>query len=48
VKQNWVKLNQIMLRAKRLNLRKRGNEGKMEVWRRWAKIREWYETRQKS
>jgi len=43
IKQNWMKLNQIMLRAKRLNLSRRNNN-EMEVFLRWARLKEKYET----
>jgi len=43
VRQNWVKLNQIMLRARRLNLPKRGKDDEIEVFMRWAKLKEKYE-----
>jgi hypothetical protein len=44
VRENWMKLNRIMLRAKRLNLSREHNNGEMEVYLRWAKIKEKYET----
>lgn len=43
-KQNWQKLNAIMLRAKRLNLSRGHDDNEMEVFLRWAKLREKYET----
>jgi hypothetical protein len=43
VKQNWQKLNAIMLRAKRLNLSRGHDDNEMEVFLRWAKLREQYE-----
>jgi hypothetical protein len=43
VKQNWQKLNAIMLRAKRLNLSRGHDDNEMEVFLRWAKLREKYE-----
>jgi len=45
VKQNWRKLNAIMLRARRLKL-SRGSDDKekeMEVFLRWANLKEKYE-----
>jgi hypothetical protein len=44
VKQNWQKLNAIMLRAKRLNLSRGHDDNEMEVFLRWAQLREKYET----
>jgi hypothetical protein len=43
-KQNWQKLNAIMLRAKRLNLLRGHDDNEMEVFLRWAKLKEQYET----
>lgn len=43
VRQNWIKLNQIMLRAGRLNLLRGSNDKEMEVFMRWAKLKEKYE-----
>lgn len=42
-KQNWQKLNIIMLRAKLLNLSRGHDDNEMEVFLRWAKLREKYE-----
>jgi hypothetical protein len=44
VKQNWIKLNQIMLRAKRLNLTRNNDDTEMEVFLRWARLKEKYES----
>jgi hypothetical protein len=46
IKQNWRKLNAIMLRAKRLNLSRGNDNGEMEVFLRWAKLKEKYEASQ--
>ncbi len=43
VKQNWRKLNAIMLRAKRLKLSRGSDDKEMEVFLRWAKLKEKYE-----
>jgi hypothetical protein len=43
IRQNWIKLNQIMLRAKRLNLSRGDKNDEMEVFLRWAKLKEKYE-----
>lgn len=43
VKENWRKLNAIMLRAKRLKLSRGHDNNEMEVFLRWAKLREKYE-----
>ena len=43
VRQNWIKLNQIMLRAKLLNLARGDNDNEMEVFQRWARLKEKYE-----
>lgn len=48
IKQNWVKLNQIMLRAGRLKLSGEVDDGEMEVFMRWAMLKEKYETSRKS
>lgn len=42
VKQNWQKLNQIMLRARQLNLSRGHDDNEMEVFLRWAKLKEKY------
>lgn len=41
-RRNWKHLNSIMRRAKRLGLQ-RGDDGEMEVFKRWAKIKAQYE-----
>lgn len=43
LRQNWMKLNQIMLRAKRLNLSRGDNDDEIEVFQRWARLKEKYE-----
>lgn len=43
VQQNWQKLNAIMLRAKRLNLSRGHDDNEMEVFLKWARLREKYE-----
>ncbi len=43
VKQNWQKLNAIMLRARRLKLSRGNDDNEMEVFLRWARIKEKYE-----
>ena len=47
VRQNWIKLNQIMLRARRLNLSRRNDDNKMEVFMKWARLKEKYEAGEK-
>jgi len=44
IRQNWIKLNQIMLRANRLSLSRREKEDEMDVFVRWARLKEKYET----
>ena len=46
VKQNWQKLNAIMLRAKRLNLSRGNDDNEMEVFLKWAILKEKYEASQ--
>lgn len=48
IRQNWMKLNQIMLRAGRLKLSRDDNEDEMEVFLRWAMLKENYEASRKS
>ena len=43
VKQNWIKLNQIMLRARRLKISRGDVENEPDVFQRWAKLKEKYE-----
>ena len=43
-KKNWIHLNSIMRRAKRLGIRRGDDDGEMEVFKRWAKIRKYYES----
>jgi hypothetical protein len=43
IRQNWIKLNQIMLRAQRLKLSRGDKDDEMEVFLRWAKLKEKYE-----
>ncbi len=42
-RQNWKKLTAIMLRAKRLNLRRENDDNEIEVFLKWAKLKEKYE-----
>jgi uncharacterized protein YacL (UPF0231 family) len=44
IRQNWIKLNQIMLRANRLSLSRHEKEDEMDVFVRWARLKEKYET----
>jgi hypothetical protein len=46
VRQNWQKLNAIMLRAQRLGLSRNDDDNEMEVFVRWAKLKEKYEASQ--
>ena len=46
IKENWQKLNAIMLRAKRLKLSRRNDDNEMEVFLKWAKLKERYEASQ--
>ena len=46
VKQNWQKLNAIMLRAKRLKLSRGNDDNETEVFLRWANLKEKYEASQ--
>jgi hypothetical protein len=48
VKENWEKLNAIMLRARQLNLSRGHDNNEMEVFLRWAKLREKYEASKRS
>ena len=48
IRQNWVKLNQIMLRAARLKIAQEDNDEEMEVFLRWALLKENYETSRKT
>lgn len=43
IKQNWRKLNEIMIRAKLLGLSRNDDDGEMEVFLRWAKLKKKYE-----
>jgi hypothetical protein len=43
VRQNWRKLNQIMLRARLLKLSRGNDDNEMEVFLRWARLKENYE-----
>ncbi|MDL1912658.1 hypothetical protein FBQ81_18525 [Chloroflexi bacterium CFX6] len=43
IKQNWRKLNAIMIRARLLGLSRKDDDGEMEVFLRWAKLKEKYE-----
>jgi hypothetical protein len=44
VQENWEKLNAVMLRAKLLSLSRGHDNNEMEVFLRWAKLREKYES----
>ncbi|MBV6394485.1 MAG: hypothetical protein HFACDABA_00050 [Anaerolineales bacterium] len=48
LEEHWRKLNTIARFAIETGMERDEDDGEMEVWKRWAKIREWYETRQKS
>jgi hypothetical protein len=48
IKDNWIKLNAIMLRARRLNLERGHDNNEMEVFLRWAKLKENYEASQRT
>jgi len=48
IRQNWMKLNAIMLRAKRLNIISHNDNGEMEVFLRWARLKEKYEDSRRS
>lgn len=41
--QNWKHLNGIMRRARRLRIHRGDDDGEMEIFERWAKIRKHYE-----
>ena len=41
-KRNWRHLNSIMRRAKRLGIRRGNDDGEMEIFNRWARIRKHY------
>lgn len=43
IRQNWIKLNQIMLRARRLRLSRGIKDYDTDVFLRWAKLKENYE-----
>jgi len=42
VQSNWKQLNAIMRRASRLGLRRGDDDGEMEIFNRWTKIRKHY------
>lgn len=42
LRRNWQQLNTIMRRAKRLGLRRGDDDGEMQVFERWTKVREHY------
>ena len=44
VQQNWKQLNLIMRRAIRLHLLNKSDNGEIEVFQRWAKLKEKYES----
>lgn len=39
---NWKHLNSIMRRARRLGIRRGDDDGEMEIFNRWTKIRKYY------
>lgn len=41
-RRNWKHLNSIMRRAKRLGINQKSDNGEMEVFNRWSKIRRHY------
>jgi len=45
---HWRQLNAVARFAIETGIGRKDDDGEMEVWLRWAKIRKWYETRQKS
>ena len=46
IKENWQKLNAIMLRARHLKLSRKHDDKEMEVFLKWAKLKEKYEASQ--
>ena len=46
IKDNWQKLNAIMLRAQRLGISRGNDDDEIEVFLRWAKLKEKYEASQ--
>lgn len=44
IQENWKQLNSIMRRAIRLHLLNKSDNGEMEVFQRWAKLKEKYES----
>lgn len=42
VQSNWRRLNAIMRRANRLGLHRRDDDGEMEIFDRWTRIRKYY------
>jgi hypothetical protein len=44
IQENWKQLNLIMRRSIRLHLSNVGDNGEMEVFQRWAKLKVNYET----
>ena len=44
IQENWIQLNLIMRRAIRLHLSYDSDSGEMEVFQRWAKLKDIYET----
>lgn len=47
LEEHWRKLNAIARFAIETGMERKDDDGEMEVFLRWAKIREWYETGQK-
>jgi hypothetical protein len=48
LEKHWRQLNAVARFAIETGIGRKDDDGEMEVWLRWAKIRDWYETRQKS
>jgi hypothetical protein len=42
VQSNWKRLNAIMRRANRLGLHRSDDDGEMEIFNRWTRIRKYY------
>ncbi len=48
LEEHWRKLNAAARFAIETGIERADDDGEMEVWLRWVKIREWYEVRSKS
>ncbi|MBE0682887.1 MAG: hypothetical protein IH589_13330 [Anaerolineales bacterium] len=44
IQSNWQQLNSILRRSMRLGLARRGDDGEMEIFRRWNILRKHYES----